>query len=192
MQYTFVYRPGSVAGYDESTGVAHEFPRLRDLLAEVAPSWRPGDTLVLMSFSAGTWALRYYLRDPETRADATAVVTLDGTYGTESGCDLSPFDGLVEYAKLANQSPGSKRLVMTYSHATAGPGFCAHAIASAAGDGEGVIVVEYANADHPAQETVAAPEVLAVDVTPWLPRSLPWGWLLLAGAAAWAIARFMR
>lgn len=187
-----VYLPGSTPAYNEVTGLAHQYPTLRGMLAKYAPSWHPGEPLVVLGFSAGAWALRYYLRSPQARRDINAAVFLDGLYGAPGGvCDLSPYQGVITYAKEAHASPQTKRLVMTYSLAHPDPGVCSKAIAKAAGYGAGVYVVGVNNGDHHAQQMVVGPDVLKDFVTPWLPKdgilSKPWKVAALGAAIAGAV-----
>ncbi len=172
-----VYRDGLSAAYNEVTGVAKDVPTLGALLAEYAPEWSPGEPLVILGFSAGGWALRYYLRDPEAREAINAAIFLDATYGTKDGCDLTPYDGALAYAALANAEPGRHRLVMTYSQAHPGPGFCANAIEGKE-PGPGVFVRGYANADHGGQQGIVGPAIVAELVTPWIGK----------GGATWKTA----
>lgn len=157
-----VYREGSSSGYDEKTGLAKDYPKLTTLLADVAPSWKPGVPLVILAFSAGGWALRYYLRDPAARSLITSAVFLDSLYGAPGGvCDLAPYQGIIAYGK----EPG-KLLVMTYSQGHPAPGICSQAIAKAVGSN--AVVKGYANADHSAQQGVVGPEVVKQYVAPFL------------------------
>jgi hypothetical protein len=164
-----IYEPGLSGAYDEKTGLAARFPYLEALLAAYAPDWSPGEPLVLLAFSAGAWALRYYLRDPHARNLVDAAVFLDGLYGNYgTQCDLSPYDGVIAYGKEANVEPVRKRLVMTYSAAHPGPGICSNAIRSAVGDGPGVYVLGFANADHAAQQNTVGPQVVRELIAPWI------------------------
>jgi hypothetical protein len=168
---TIVYRPGLSSAYDETNGIAKEFPTLRGFMKEHAPSWKPGEPLILLGFSAGGWALRYYLRDESAREDVTAAVFLDATYGlVGNACNLAPYQGVIAFAKLANAQPSRKRAVLTFSQAHPAPGACAKEIARAAGSGVGVLVVPYQNADHGAQQSVAGPEALRA-LRAWLGTS---------------------
>lgn len=188
-----VYRAGSNTGYDEATGIAKEYPTLRGLLTAVAPGWSPGTPLIVMGYSAGGWALRYYLRDASARGDITTAVFLDSLYGAPNNqCDLSPYQGVITYGKEANASPASKRLIMTYSQGHPAPGICSQTIAKAVGGtGTGVFVIPYANGDHAAQQGVAGPAAIKEYVAPWLSSSatLPSSsrgssWLLVGAAIA--------
>lgn len=163
-----VYREGLSSGYSEVSGLAKEFPTLRALLAKYAPSWQPGTPLVVLGYSAGGWALRYYLRDTSARSDINAAIFLDSLYGAPDGkCDLSPYGGVVAFAKLANAEPARHRLVMTYSQAHPAPGICSETIAKA-NAGPGVFVRPAGNADHTAQQGVAGPAVVKELVAPWV------------------------
>ena len=165
-----IYEPGLSSGYDEHTGLAAKYPTLRALLAHFAPSWVPGEPLVLVAFSAGGWALRYYLRDAATREAVSAAVFLDSLYGhTASGqCDLSPYQGVIAYGKRANANPQAARLVMTYSQGSPDPGRCSQAIAAQVGPGPGVFVQGMQNGDHNAQQYTVGPEVVRTLIAPWL------------------------
>ncbi len=194
-----IYREGLSSGYSEVTGLAKEYPTLRGLLAKYVPGWAPGTPLVVLGYSAGGWALRYYLRDVQARGDVTAAIFLDSLYGAPGNvCDLSPYQGVIAYGKEANASPGTKRLVMTYSQAHPAPGICSQAVQKAVGAGSGVIVQGYANADHGAQQGVAGPAAVKDHVAPWIGRgsgvsstksSAWWPWAAAAGllgaAAFW-------
>lgn len=162
------YREGLSASYDEKTGIAHDFPTLEAFMSEYAPSWSPGDPLVLLGFSAGGWALRWYLRDQGARELVSAAVFLDSTYCGDPCNPVNGLAGVVEFARLANAHPESHRLVMTFSQATAGPGRGAHAIEAAAGAGPGVFVRGYANADHGGQQGIVGPAISEELVAPWL------------------------
>lgn len=193
-----VYRPGLSAAYNEVTGVAHDFPTLEELLSEFAPDWSPGEPLVVLGFSAGGWALRYYLRDPAARAAISAAIFLDSLYSSGSTCDLSPYQGVLAFADMANADPAHHRLIMSYSQATPTPGICSEAIESQKA-GPGVFVRGYPNGDHSAQQGVAGPEVIRDWVAPWIGGAggagAGIGWLaglsLVAGAMllAWRLAR---
>ena len=190
-----VYREGLSSGYSEVSGLAKEYPTLRKMLAEHAPGWAPGTPLVVLGYSAGGWALRYYLRDQQARGDVTAAIFLDSLYGAPGGvCDLGPYQGVVAYGKEANAS-GKKRLIMTYSQAHPAPGVCSQAVQKAVGAGPNVIVQGYANADHGAQQGVAGPAAVKDYVTPWLGARAPgvgaksgtwWPWVAAAGIAGLA------
>lgn len=170
-QVSRVLIPGKLsAGYDENTGIAKDYPTLRSFLAKYAPQWTPGEPLVLLGYSAGAWALRYYLRDAGARADISAAIFLDGLYGAPSGgsCNLGPYQGVIAYGKAANADPSAKRLIMTYSLSWPGPAECSKAIAQASGAGGGVFVRGYQNADHGAQQGVVGPAVVQELVAPWI------------------------
>lgn len=183
-----IYREGLSGAYNEVSGIAKDFPTLEVLLAEYAPDWREGEPLVVLGFSAGGWALRYYLRDPAAREAINAAVFLDATYGTASGCDLSPYAGVLAYAELANADPTRHRLVMTYSQAHPGPGFCANAIEGKQ-TGPGVFVRGYGNADHGGQQGIVGPAIVGELITPWIGKGgIAWKTgltLALGGFLAW-------
>lgn len=197
---TVIYRKGLSEVYDEKTGLAKDYPTLEALLAEFDPSWSPGTPLVIFGYSAGGWALRYYLRDPGARQSINAAIFLDSLYGAPNGqCNLAPYDGVIEYAKLANQDPSSHRLIMTYSLATPAPSICSETIAKKF-EGPGVFVKGYQNGDHGAQQGVAGPEALKLFVAPWIggastssgvASQFPWaaaagiGLLVVAGILWW-------
>lgn len=180
-----IYEPGLSEVYDEKTGLASKFPTLDGLLAQFAPGWSRGEPLVLLGFSAGAWALRYYLRDPSARDAISAAIFLDGLYGNSgSQCNLAPYAGVIAYGQEANASPSKKRLVMTYSAAHPGPGICSNAIAAAVGPGPGVFVRGYANGDHGAQQNTVGPAVVNELIAPWIGK----GASLLHMAAGLALA----
>lgn len=164
-----VYEPGLSEVYDEKTGLASKYPTLDAFMARFAPGWSRGEPLVLLGFSAGAWALRYYLRDPSARDAISAAVFLDGLYGhSGSQCNLAPYGGVIAYAQEANAQPSRKRLVMTYSSAHPGPGICSNAIAASAGAGPGVFVRGYASGDHGAQQNTVGPAVVSELIAPWI------------------------
>jgi hypothetical protein len=164
-----VYVPDKLsAGYDERTGIASQYKTLPELMSQYAPWWRPGDPLVLLGFSAGGWALRYYLRDAAARSLITAAIFLDATYGNQGEqCIMDRWEGAVAYAKEANADPADKRLIMTYSPSHPGPRVCATAIEREAGAGPGVFVQGF-NTDHGSQQGVIAPKMVAELITPWI------------------------
>lgn len=169
------YREGLSASYDEKTGIAHDFPSLEAFMAEYAPDWRPGDPLVLLGFSAGAWTLRYYLRDPAARELISAAIFLDGLYGSADGSSLhSAYDGVLEFARMAQADPQRHRLVMTY-HGTPGPGALAPGIYSNliadavdGGNGPGVFARGYPNSDHGSQQGIVGPAISEELIAPWL------------------------
>lgn len=195
-----VYRQGLSEVYDEKTGIAKEYPTLRGLLSVFAPEWKPGEPLVVLGYSAGAWALRYYLRDASARADITAAIFLDGLYGAPGGvCNMAPYQGVLAYAKEANANPASKRLVMTYSKSYPGPDACSEAIKAAA-PGPAVFTVPANNADHGAQQGVVGPAVVKDLIAPWIggsssavaAKKSSWGWVIggaLLVAGAWYFTR---
>lgn len=98
------------AGYDSSTGVAARFRTLRSYL-EARTQWQPGDTLVLVAWSAGCWAVQAWLRQAIGTHDfdlADAVLLLDGAHLTDPRVE-----GLVAYAQSA--MAGRHLLVSTNS-----------------------------------------------------------------------------
>lgn len=190
-----VYREGLSSGYSEVSGLAKEYPTLRGLLAKYAPSWQPGTPLVVLGYSAGGWALRHYLRDASARSDINAAVFLDSLYGAPGDkCDLSPYGGVVAFAKLANQEPANHRLIMTYSQAHPAPGICSETIGKSYA-GPGVFVRPAGNADHSAQQGVAGPAVVKELVAPWIGGATSSGsagglslvWLAVGVAVAGAV-----
>ncbi len=190
-EVALVYRDGLSAVYDERTGIARDYPTLDSLLEEHAPDWSPGDPLVVLAFSAGAWALRYYLRDPDAREEITAAIFLDGLYGAPGGrCNLEPYAGVVAYGEEANAHPREKRLIMTYSPSHPGPGICSEAIAAAAGGEQGGVFVRGYQTDHGSQQGVIGPRMVEELVAPWIedrPR-LRLGMLWVAVGAAVAAA----
>jgi hypothetical protein len=162
------YREGLSSAYNEVTGVAKEHPYLEELLESLGASWRPGDALIVYGYSAGAWALRYYLRDPETRDHVSAAVFLDGLYGASGDqCNLAPYEGVVRFAELANAEPDRHRLIMTSSLSHPAPRICSHAIERLA-PGPGVFVVDTPNADHGGQQGIVGPAVTAELIAPWV------------------------
>lgn len=189
-----VYREGLSASYNEVSGIAKDYPTLGALMAAYAPGWSPGDPLVVLAFSAGAWALRYYLRDAAARNAISAAIFLDGLYGAPGGvCNLAPYDGVLAYAAEAQSAPGSKRLVMTYSLADPAPGICSNAIAGkvGGGSGPGVFVIGTKNADHGAQQHTVGPAVVRDLIAPWIGSGsgtlLRVALVAAVGAAAWFI-----
>lgn len=159
-----IYRPGSNSGYDEVNGLAKEFPTLDALCDSLGVGPAP---LIVMAFSAGGWALRYYLRSPAARARIRAAAFLDSLYGAPNGkCELGPYLGAVDFGKMANAQPTQHRLYLTYSSANPEPGICAAAVDKSAGAGSGIIVKGYPGS-HNDQQTVVGPAI-AADVRPWL------------------------
>lgn len=167
---TVVYKPGLSSVYDELTGLAKDFPTIASLMAQYAPSWSPGDPLVVMGFSAGGWALRHYLRSAEDRSLIAAAVFLDSLYASGGAC--VPFDGVLEFAKMAVADSSSKRLVMTYSQGHPGPGICSNFIAKEVGqsDGPAVYVVAPPGLTHGDHQGVVGPLVLEKYIAGWLPE----------------------
>ena len=92
--------PGSQfsAGYDTTTGIASQYHTLRSFL-EARTQWEPGDTLVLVAWSAGCWAVQAWLRQAIGTEDfdlADAVLLLDGAHLVDPRVE-----GLVAYARSA-------------------------------------------------------------------------------------------
>lgn len=181
------------SGYDEATGIAAEFPTLRGLMAHYVPDWKPGDPLVLIGYSAGGWALRYYLRDPDAREEIAAAIFLDSTYGNsgEQCTRIDAYQGVIEYGRLANARPSQKRLLLTYSYSHPGPRVCASAIVKAIGPGDGVFVRDF-QTDHGSMQGVVGPKMIAEYIQPWiggvrggsgLSKKTAVGMLLLASGA---------
>jgi hypothetical protein len=104
------------AGYDERRGLASKYPRLRDFL-EAETAWRPGDRLVLVTWSAGTWAPRAWMRSAEDRALVDALVILDGLHAgrDESDPTDAAYEGILEFAREALDDPATKLLIVTTS-----------------------------------------------------------------------------
>jgi hypothetical protein len=114
----FVNRNGLSTKYDEKTGLAHQYPTVRQLLAHVAPAWKPGDPLLGIGFSAGCWAWRAWLRDHDNRADLSCVMFIDGLH---AGLDVkrrvveSALLGVYKYADECRSSGGQRLLVQQNS-----------------------------------------------------------------------------
>lgn len=172
------------------------FPTLADFMTAHAPFWGPGEPLILLSFSAGTWALRHYMRDLAARSVTRAVVVMDGLYGGVP-CNLGPFDGIVAYAQEANAAPNQKRLVLTYSLATPAPAACTQAVEEIAA-GPGLVVAQTHTTTHEDQLIDVGPDAVAEFITPWLtaPRKKRRNKLLVIGAAVvalgYGVIRFFR
>lgn len=199
-----VYRAGLSEQYDERVGIAHEYPTLEAFMEEFAPSWRRGDPLVLLGFSAGAWALRYYLRDPDARDAIAAAIFLDGLYGAADGSSLhKAYEGVLEFGRMAQADPDNKRLVMTYSAAHPGPGTYSNLIAREVdgGEGPGVFVRGYSNADHGAQQGIVGPAVVRELIAGWIEGVRSggigfWGWIVglaaTVGLGGWLLGRRRR
>jgi GH25 family lysozyme M1 (1,4-beta-N-acetylmuramidase) len=114
----FVNRNGLSARYDEKTGLAREYPTVRQLLATVAPDWKPDDPLLGIGFSAGCWAWRAWLRDEGNRANLACVMFIDGLH---AGLDAhkhvveSALSGVYTYADECRTSNGQKLLIQQNS-----------------------------------------------------------------------------
>jgi len=178
-----VVRRSDVAAYD---ALPAQVPRIADL-ADVTP----GERLLVFAFSAGAWALRRYLTNPENRAAVSAAVFLDGLYGAVGDeCSLSPYAGVVAYGREANANPERARLVMTYSAAHPAPAICSLAVWHATGSGPGVEVRGYSSSDHNAQLTEVGPAIAREITVPPRRSSFPVLPLFLftaAAAIAWRI-----
>lgn len=97
-------------GYDTTTGIASRHRTLRAYL-EGETQWEPGDTLVLVAWSAGCWAVQAWLRQAVGTEDfdlPDAVLLLDGAHLTDPRVE-----GLVSYARSA--MAGRHLLVSTNS-----------------------------------------------------------------------------
>lgn len=105
----FVNRNGLSAVYAETTGLARDYPTLRSLLKRYAPDADPDAPVILLAFSAGCWAARYYLRDPDARQQIAACMLIDGLHGLSEAALSGPED----YARDA--MGGRKVLVVTHS-----------------------------------------------------------------------------
>lgn len=171
---TVIYEPGLSTAYDEVNGLAKKYPTITALMDHYSPGWVPlNDPLVVLAYSAGGWALRYYLRSAAAREIVTAAVFLDSLYASGGAC--APFDGVLAYAKLAQANPNDHRLVMTYSQAHPGPGICSEYIANQAGGGSGpgVFVEATPNTDHGGQQGIVGPQVVEKYIAGWLPSGKP-------------------
>lgn len=172
-----IHLDGGPAAYEQ---LARDRPRL-------------SGPVVLVAFSAGTWALRSWLRDPANREQVSAAIILDGLYGAPGGvCDLRPYVGIVAYGREANAQPGRKKLILTYSRANPDPAVCSAAVAAAAGSGSGVSVRGSTSTDHGAQLTEVGPAV--VREISQVPRQrasplLVVGFVAVGAIALWRILR---
>jgi len=172
-----VSRGAGSSSYDEKSGLAAQYPRLQAFLAASAPSWQPGDPVVLVAFSAGGWAVRAWLRDGASRELASAVVILDGLHAgfdSAGGCNKETIDGVLQYAWMCNQAPSSHLLVVTHTQIVP-PGYASTTqCAALMPAGPGVKVLGYPGSDadaHNQQQREVGPAVLAEIVAPWLQRS---------------------
>jgi hypothetical protein len=168
------------AAYDETTGLASRYPDLAGFLAREVPEYEPGDVLVLVAFSAGCWAPRYWMKNASDRALVGALVLLDGLhsgFSSSGGCKLEAIDGIVAFANLAGASYLDHLLVLTHT-AIVPPGYASTTLCAAlldevanAGPGRGMEILGFPGNDaaaHNAQQREVGPAVLAEYVAPWL------------------------
>jgi hypothetical protein len=189
-----VFRKGLSAVYDEHTGLAHDFPTLRELVASVDAEYQPGERLAVLAYSAGGWALRHYLRSPDDRELLSAAVFLDSTYGKGDGSSLPAYEGAIEFGRMAQADPKAHRLVLAY-HGAPGPGPASPALYSqiiareigASGQGPGVFLRGF-EFSHAEMQGRAAPLISHELLSGWLgpapkPRPAVDPWRGLARAA---------
>ena len=198
---------GASGAYDEDTGLASRYPTLEGFLRAEVPEWATGDRLVLVAFSAGCWAPRYWMKDPASRALLGALVLLDGLHSglaPDGGCKLATIGGVNDFAQEANFHPEEKLLVVTHTAIRvpyASTTQCA-ALLERNAAGRGVHILGFPGADaaaHNAQQREVGPQVLGDLVLPWLNGELSTGLgtagkiaLVAAGAAAlYAVVRFV-
>jgi hypothetical protein len=198
---------GTSGAYDEDTGLASRYPTLEGFLRAEVPEWESGDRLVLVAFSAGCWAPRYWMKDAGSRALLGALVLLDGLHSglsASGGCKLEAIDGVVQFAREANRDPSDKLLVLTHTAIAvpyASTTLCADLLEQTA-DGRGMHILGFPGTDadaHNAQQREVGPQVLRDLVHPWLNGELSTGLsaagkvaLLAGGAAAlYALVRYL-
>lgn len=97
--------------YAERKGLARKCPTLDRLIERYAPGTAPDTPVILMGFSAGCWAVRYYLRDPDARRRCAAVMLVDGLHASADNAE--GLAGPTVYAKEA--LAGRKVFVLTHS-----------------------------------------------------------------------------
>lgn len=106
-----VYTTGQLGSgssfYNERTGLARE--PLSAAVARFCPGVSEGAKVVLIAWSAGCWAVRAWLRDPDTRARVPAAVMLDGLHVTPA----SPLGGEVDACLEA--AAGQRCVVVTHT-----------------------------------------------------------------------------
>lgn len=95
------------AGYDEYTGLAAKCPTFESFLRRHVPEWRPGDQVVLVTFSAGTWAWRAWSREASNRALVNGVLLLDGLHAGRDEQDPAEelFAGVLKFGREALADP---------------------------------------------------------------------------------------
>jgi hypothetical protein len=125
----FINRGTTSSAYDESRGLASQYPAVEGLMRQVAPEWREGEPLVGIGFSAGCYAYRAWLKDPDNRRFFSAVVLIDGLHAqlTEGGLERSDLEGVFAFAKECRESQETKLLVVqsTEMHTARLPAGCA-------------------------------------------------------------------
>jgi len=98
------------AGYDERTGIARDYPTLDAAVKRYAPDADPDSPVVLVAWSAGCWAARAWLRDPEARLRTVAAVFLDGLHSRNP----TAMAGVEDYARMAMSQKG-RACVVTHT-----------------------------------------------------------------------------
>lgn len=99
------------AGYDERTGMARDCPTLDAAMRRYAPSVPADEPVILIGFSAGCWAVRAWLREPDARLRTVAAVFLDGLHSSKAG----PLSGVLDYARMVIDQPLKRACVITHS-----------------------------------------------------------------------------
>lgn len=100
------------AGYDglgSDADVVQQAPTLDRAVAKHAPGADAGSPVVLVTYSAGTWAGAVWLRQPDARIRCKAAVFLDGIHSKSSvHCA-----GILDFARMA--LAGERVLVISHS-----------------------------------------------------------------------------
>jgi hypothetical protein len=104
-------------GYDEHTGFASKYPTLPDLLRAFDKEWIEGEPVVLIGFSAGCWALRAYLRNPDDRARVRIALFLDGMHsdGSDKQAEVGPIQGAIDFGGDVWRALGYKALIVSHT-----------------------------------------------------------------------------
>lgn len=167
---------GLSARYGAKTGLAATYPTLIDFLQAEVPGWTPTDPVVLVTYSAGTWAARAWMRDPASRAATRALVILDGLHSGFSPsreCKAEAINGIIEYGQLAARNPTRHMLVLTHTGITpatyASTKLCADLLKTYVPRSRSVVVLSYPGTDaeaHIEQQWTVGPEVMTNIVAP--------------------------